>query len=226
MIQGRYEDALPAFERAAELAPPEIVQPKHQLATYHLHRGRFDDAIDAFERISEASRGPGLASNLATAYFFSDRPDKWAQAEKNYLLAVRLNPRDAMYQANLGDLYAAIDRREEAQNRYLLRPVAHRRAVEDDPGNPALLSELADYSAKGGDCKTALSLTGELRSILPDTGPSAHQLAYIFAMCGEDEEAMAAIRRALKLGETAEMIRQEDEFRALHSRPEFIALVN
>jgi len=68
-------------------------------------------------------------------------------------------------------------------------------------------------------------LTGELRSTLPDNGPSAHQLAYIFAMCGEDDAAMAAIRRALELGETAEMIRQEDEFRALRSRPDFIALV-
>ena len=225
MIQGRYEDALPAFDRAAELAPPEIVRPKQQLATYHLHMGRFDESIDAFERIPETSRGPGLASNLGTAYFFSDRPDKWEQAEKNYLTAVRLSPRDAMYQANLGDLYAAIDRREEAQERYLLARSLVEERIEADPGNPALLTEFADYSAKGGDCETALSLTGELRSTLPDNGPSAHQLAYIFAMCGEDDAAMAAIRRALELGETAEMIRQEDEFRALRSRPDFIALV-
>jgi serine/threonine protein kinase/tetratricopeptide (TPR) repeat protein len=225
MIQGRYEDALSAFERAAALAPPEIVQPKHQLATYHLHRGRFDDAIDAFERIPEASRGPGLASNLATAYFFSDRPDKWTQAEKNYLLAVRLNPRDAMYQANLGDLYAAIDRREEAQERYLKARSLIEERIEDDPGNPTLLTEFADYSAKGGDCSTALSLTDELRSALPDSGPSAHQLAYIFAMCGEDDAAMDAVRHAIELGESAEMIRQEDEFSALRSRPEFMALV-
>ena len=225
MIQGRYEDALSAFERAAELAPPEIVRPKQQLATYLLHMGRFDESIDAFERIPETSRGPGLASNLGTAYFFSDRPDKWEQAEKNYLKAVRLSPRDAMYQANLGDLYAAIDRRKEAQERYLLARSLIEERIEADPGNPALLTEFADYSAKGGDCETALSLTGELRSTLPDTGPSAHQLAYIFAMCGEDDAAMAAIRRALELGETAEMIRQEDEFRALRSRPEFIALV-
>ena len=97
--------------------------------------GRFDEAIDAFERIPEASRGPALASNLATAYFFSDRPDKWEQAEKNYLLAVRLSPRDAMYQANLGDLYARLDRREEAQDRYLRAQSLIEERVEDDPGN-------------------------------------------------------------------------------------------
>jgi tetratricopeptide (TPR) repeat protein/TolB-like protein len=225
MIQGRYEDALPAFERAAQLAPPEINRPRLQLATYHLHMGRFDESIEAFEGIPNSSRGPGMASNLGTAYYFSDRPDKWEKAEKNYLLAVRLNPRDAMYQANLGDLYAALERHEEAQNRYLRARALIEERVKDDPGNPALITELADYSAKGGDCETALSLTDELRKTLPDTGPSAHQLAYIFAMCGKDDAAMDAIRRAVELGEPGEMIRQEDEFRALYSRPEFIALV-
>ena len=59
MIQGRYEDALTSFERAAELAPPEITRPKQQLATYHLHMGRFDEAIDAFERIPKSKSGSG-----------------------------------------------------------------------------------------------------------------------------------------------------------------------
>jgi len=226
MIQGRYEEALVAFERAAELAPPEIARPKRQLATYLLHMGRFDEAIDAFERIPKASRGPALASNLGTAYFFSDRPDKWEQAEKNYLLAVRLSPRDSMYQANLGDLYAKLDRPDEARDRYLRAQSLIEEWVEGDPGNSALITELAFYSAKAQDCETALPLTGELQKTLPDTGPNAHQLAYIFALCGDQDAAMNAIRRAIELGEPADLIREEDEFRALHTRPEFIALVN
>ena len=226
MIQGRYQEALTAFERAAELAPLEIALPKRQLATYLLHMGRFDEAIDAFERIPMASRGPALASNLGTAYFFSDRPDKWEQAEKNYLMAVRLSPRDSMYQANLGDLYARLDRREEARDRYLRAQSLIEERVEDDPGNLTTITELAFYSAKALDCDTALRLTGELHQSLPDTGPNAHQLAYIFALCGDDDAAMEAITRAVELGEPADLIREEDEFRALHTRPEFIALVD
>lgn len=225
MIQGRYEDALAAFERSAELAPVEIARPKRQLATYLLHMGHFDEAIEAFERIPKASRGPALASNLGTAYFFSDRPDKWEQAEKNYLLAVRLSPRDPMYQANLGDLYARLDRHEEARDRYLRAQSLMQERVEDDPGNSALITELAFYSAKALDCDTAFRLAGELQRTLPDTGPNAHQLAYIFALCGNNDAAMDAIRRAVELGESADLIREEDEFRALHARPEFIALM-
>jgi serine/threonine protein kinase/tetratricopeptide (TPR) repeat protein len=225
MIQGRYDDALVCFERSAELAPPEITRPKQQLATYHLHNGRFDEAIDAYERVPKPNRGPDLASNLATAYYFSDRPGKWEQAEKNYLMAIRMSPRDAMYQANLGDLYAKLDRDEEARDRYSRAQMLTKELVNQDPGNWELMLQLALYSAKAQDCEAAMPLSAELAQTVPDTGPNAHQLAYVYAICGDDDAAVNAIRRAVELGEPTELIRQEDEFRTLHQRPDFIALV-
>ena len=225
MVQGRYEDALACFERAAELAPPEITRPKQQLATYHLHMGRFDEAIDAYERIPKPNQGPDLASNLGTAYYFSDRPDKWEHAEKSYLMAIKLSPRDAMYQANLGDLYARLERHEEARDRYRRAQLLTKERVDDDPNNTEMALQLALYSAKAENCDEALALTGELRRTMPDTGPNAHQLAYVYAICGDDDAAMGAIRRAIELGDSAELIRHEDEFRALRAHPEFIALV-
>lgn len=225
MIKGRYEDALDAFERAAELAPPGITRPKKQLATYLLHNGRFDEAIDAYERVPKSNRGPDLASNLATAYYFSDRPDKWEQAEKNYLTAVRLSPRDAMYQANLGDLYAKLERHEEARERYHRAQLLIEEGVNADPENWELMLSLALYSAKARDCDAALPHAGELQQSLPETGPIVHLLAYVYALCDDEDAAMAAVRRAIELGEPAELIREEDEFRLLHDRPEFIALV-
>jgi len=35
-----------------------------------------------------------------------------------------------------------------------------------------------------------------------------------------------AVRRAISLGQSAELIREEDEFRALHGRSDFMALVD
>ncbi|MGD8440987.1 MAG: protein kinase [Holophagae bacterium] len=226
MLHGRYDQALPTFERSAELAPPEITRPQQQLATYHLNMGRFDQAIDEFERIPKADRSPTLSSNLATAYYFSDRPNKWEEAEKNYLTAVRTSPKDAMYQANLGDLYAKLGRHDEADERYRRAQELTEERAADDPGNLDLMLQLALYSAKAHDCDAALTLNDELRRTLPDTGPNAHQLAYVFAICGEEDAAVDAVRRAIELGQSAELIREEDEFRALHERPEFTALVD
>ena len=64
-----------------------------------------------------------------------------------------------------------------------------------------------------------------LAELLPDTGPNAHQVAYIYALCGQGDAAVAALTRAIAHGEPVELIRQEDEFRALRARADYQALV-
>jgi len=97
--------------------------------------------------------------------------------------------------------------------------------VADDPNDPQSLSELADYSAKANDCERAMTLVSRLEALLPETGPSYHQMAYIYALCGDGDAAIQALARAVELGEPAEIIRQEDEFADLRGRVDFVALV-
>jgi tetratricopeptide (TPR) repeat protein len=223
---GKYDESREAFLAAAEVAPADVSMPREKLATHDLQTGEFDAAIDIYESLPKPIRSPRLASNLATAYYFSERPDRWKKAEKNYVLAVRLNPRDAVYQANLGDLYQHLGRTEEALERYRLACELLETRVADDPDDPQLLSELADYSAKAKRCDRAMSLMPQLEEMLPDTGPNAHMLAYVYALCGDEEAALDSLARAISLGESAELIRQEDEFRSLHERDDFQALVS
>jgi serine/threonine-protein kinase len=222
---GKYEEARDAYVQSAEVAPPDVLMPREKLATYHLQVGEIDTAIDIYESLPKPIRSPRLASNLATAYFFSDRPEKWPRAEENYLLAVRLSPQDPMYQVNLGDLYQRLERTEEAQERYRLACELLEGWVAEDPDNPESLSDLAFYSAKSLDCSRAMALVPQLEEMLPDTGPNAHMLAYINALCGEGDAAIEALTRAIDLGESTALIRQEDEFRSLRNRPDFQALV-
>ena len=222
---GRYDESREAFETSAEVAPPDVSMPREKLATYNLQVGEVEAAIEIYESLPKPIRSPRLASNLATAYYFSDHPERWERAEENYLLAVRLNPQDALYQANLGDLYQRLERVEEAQERYLRAGEILESQVVEDPDNPALLIELADYAAKANDCGRATRLTSQLEDLLPDTGPNAHRLAYVYAQCGEEDAAVKALAKAIALGESAELIRQEDEFRSLHSRPDFRSLI-
>ncbi len=222
---GKYEESREAYEQAVAVAPADVEMPREKLATYNLQVGRVEDAIAMYESLTKPIRSPRLASNLATAYFFSERPDRWQRAEEYYLLAVRLSPQDPMYRMNLGDLYQRLDRTAEAQQSYLMARDLYETRSVDDPDNPLLMTELAFVSAKAGDCGRATGLARELEAVLPDTGPSAHQLAYVYALCGDGDAAVAAIARALAHGESAELIRQEDEFRSLRARPDFKALV-
>ncbi|MDH3814072.1 MAG: protein kinase [Acidobacteriota bacterium] len=222
---GKYEEAGDAYRQSAEVAPTDVSMPREKLATYGLQVGEIDAAIDIYESLPKPIRSPRLASNLATAYFFSERPERWERAEENYLLAVRLNPQDSMYQANLGDLYQRLERPEEAQERYRLACDLLETRVADDPDDPEALSDLAFYSAKANDCGRAMTMTPRLEELLPDTGPSAHTLAYIYALCGESDDAVEALTKAIAHGESIELIRQEDEFRSLRDLPDFQALV-
>ncbi len=222
---GKYEEAGDAYRQAAEVAPPDISMPREKLATYGLQTGEIDAAIEIYESLPKPIRSPRLASNLATAYFFSDHPERWERAEENYLLAVRLNPQDPMYQANLGDLYQRLNQAEEALERYQLACDLLEMQVADDPDDPQLLSDLAFYSAKANNCGRTMTMVPRLEELLPDTGPSAHMLAYIYALCGESGAAIEALTRAIALGESTELIRQEDEFRSLRGRSDFQALV-
>jgi len=222
---GSYDESREAFERAAELAPPDVSLPREKLATHSLQMGDFDTAIDIYESLPKPIRNPRLAANLGTAYYFSDRPEKWAKAEEYYLAAVRFNPQEALSQANLGDLYQRLGRGEEAQGRYLRACELLEARAADDPNDPQLLSELAAYSAKANDCERAMTLASRLETLLPETGPNAHQMAYIYALCGDGDAAVRALTRAVELGEPADIIRQEDEFADLRGRQDFVALV-
>ncbi len=223
---GKYEEAGDAYRKSAEVAPPDVPMPREKLATYGLQVGEIDAAIEIYESLPKPIRSPRLASNLATAYFFSDHPEKWARAEENYLLAVRLNPQDPMYQANLGDLYHRLDRPDDALERYQLACDLLEMQVVDDPEDPQLLSDLAFYSSKANDCGRAMAMVPRVEELLPDTGPSAHVLAYIYSLCGESDAAMVSLTKAIALGESVELIRQEDEFRSLRGRRDFEKLVS
>jgi tetratricopeptide (TPR) repeat protein/TolB-like protein len=222
---GQYEEARDAYLEAAEVAPPDVDMPREKLATYSLQVGEIDAAIDIYESLPKPIRSPRLASNLATAYFFSERPERWQRAEENYLLAVRLSPQDPMFQANLGDLYTRLERIDDAQQRYRLACELYESRIADDTDNPILMAELAFTSAKATECDRALGLARQLEELLPDTGPNAHQLAYVYALCGKHDAAVQALARAVAHGESVELIRQEDEFRSLRDRPDFQALV-
>jgi Flp pilus assembly protein TadD len=99
-----------AFQRAIELAPPGVTRPRENLAALAIQASHFDEAITLLEKVPLESTDGFTADTLATAYFFSDRPDKWEKAEKHYLEAVARDPRRSEYRGNLADLYVAVGR--------------------------------------------------------------------------------------------------------------------
>lgn len=229
---GDYEGAKEALERAAALAPAAVTSPRESRAGVLSSMGRFEEALAAYEdvvalyqRESTAIGSAVLASNIGTAYYFSNRLDRLEQAERYYRLASELNPHDEEVQHNLGDVLVTLGRAAEALPHYreALRLVTA--SLRDDPENPELLLRQAFYSAKLGDCEAAVPLARSVAAVLPSMEQAAHTLAYAFALCREREAALAALRLAIAYGASAELLRIEDEFAWLRDDPDFEALL-
>ncbi len=222
---GRYDEAQTVFERAATLAPAGVVRPLENLATLEVSRGRFDAAIAAFDAIEGPVRSAILASNIGTAYYFSERPGHLEKAGEYYRLAVRLNPRDDDVQRNLADLLLRLGQNDEAHEHYRTARSLVESQLETDPNSHELRLRRAFYAAKAAECDLVRDVMLRLRSQLPDTAQNAHRSAYVFALCDLPEEALAELRRAIELGVSPDLIRGEDEFSSLRDSPEFRSLV-
>jgi serine/threonine protein kinase/tetratricopeptide (TPR) repeat protein len=221
---GRYDEAREAFERASELSPPQFGVPRQNLAALTIQEGRFKAAIEIYEQLPRPIRSAAVASNIGTAYYFSDRDDKWDKSEEYYQLAARLDPADAAVRRNLADLYAVRGRVEDALVQYRQALLLVESRLEVEPHNLDLRLQQAVYAAKSQECAKAVRLAVNLGAELPETASDMHKLAHVYAICEEHDAALEAVRSAIELGFPREFIRNEDEFGALRSNPEFVEL--
>jgi len=230
---GKYEEATGVFETAKSLAPRGVIRPHENLAALAILQGDFEGAIAAYELIPRPIRDADLASNIGTAYYFSDRPDKLERAEEYYRLAARLNPMRAEIHGNLADLLLKLGQGEEALEHYreALAIVEQQLSGSSEQAATAfaewrpLLIQRATYAAKAEECGTAVPLAFELRQKIPETARDLHDLGYSFALCGKAEAALEVLGRAIELGFAAELIAIEDEFESLRELPKFEELV-
>ncbi|MEE9561920.1 MAG: protein kinase, partial [Thermoanaerobaculia bacterium] len=166
---GRYADAREALERAADLTPATISWPQENLAVLALLEGRFEEAIQYYEELPKPINDATLATNMGTAYYFSDREDALEKAERYYALAVRLSPSDDLAHRNLADLYLRQEKPEEARRHFREALEVVERQLEIEPENPELRLDRCHYLARLDECSRATPLADELRAELPQT---------------------------------------------------------
>jgi serine/threonine-protein kinase len=219
---GNAKAARAALEKAAKLAPPDVSWPQQNLGLLALEEGKFEEAVSAFEQVPKPIVDPNVATNVATAYFYSGRLE---EAEELFRLAVRLRPNAPRFHGNLGDLLLARDQTTAAQSAYreAARLTAQELAV--DPTQERKAFRRAVWLAKAGDCGEPLAGAERLAASLPRTGDNLRDLAAARASCARRDTALAALREAVGLGYPPARIAKEAEFRGLAHEPKFRELV-
>jgi tetratricopeptide (TPR) repeat protein len=214
-------EARPVLERAARLAPADVWQPRAYLGTAALQQAQYDEAIDLLESLPASATDAANENNLAIAYYYSNRPDRWQRAEEHFRAAIELNPGRAEYHGNLADLHAVLGRKEEAVVTYRRALELSRAENEANPGDREARLHVALYAAKADECPAALAQAGEAWRARPSSSAELHEIALIFAVCRERDEAIAALAAAVERGYSSEVLGSERELEWLRDDPRF-----
>jgi serine/threonine-protein kinase len=222
MVRADYPRAREAYQKVVELAP-QLNRGYEGLGNAFVLEGRYRDAITAFRRLPKPVTEAAQASNIATAYFFAGQN---GPARQYYLMAVTLEPNDAMLRLNLGDCYARQGQADEARAQYRTALDLTAMSLRVDPDNVRLSLQLALAYAKVGARDSALATVEACAARTPnDDAEVLHELAKVHALLGRTRDAVAALSRMVQLGSPPRLFRDEDEFRGLRSDAEFQRLV-
>jgi tetratricopeptide (TPR) repeat protein len=188
LIQEDYQQAEPAYRRAARLEPQNFdAQYGHGVALQML--GRIGEAIRAFQRALNI-RPESFDANLglATSYL---KINQATQALAYAQRAVRANPDSGPARINLGAVYEGVGRHGDAIDEYLV-------AMELMEPSPALLLNLINALAKEKRYEEVANVAENLIKIEPSANVY-ERLGWARFKLGQFDESINAYRAATEL---------------------------
>ncbi len=197
--QRRVEQAIEAYQRAITL-DPTYAWPYHSLGLIYEQRREYETALQyyqqAIERHENQRHKAVLWYNVGNIYRESGQYQESIEAQQQ---AIELDAGLALPWFGLGNVYAALGRSQEAIE-------AYRRAIELDPAdawfyhNLALVYEgLSQYELAVRCYQQAI----ERHRLDQEQAVSWHNLGNIYHQWGRYQEALAALRQAIKLDPTS-----------------------
>ena len=217
----RYADALRSFEKAIALSPSSSVSLARAGAASQM-LGDNTKALDYYERANAIQPRAETFSSMGTIYYSLG---DYAKAAAAYEGAVLIRPLGAITHRNLGDAYARLGRKQDAQRAYREAIRLAEGEVSVSPGDARVIARLAVYHAKAGDDAAARRSLAAAEKLAPADEQVQLRAAVIHALAGRTAPALAALERAMAGGITAREIEAEEDFESLRPLPRFAAMV-
>ena len=214
----RYQDAASNFEKAQQLDPESISVLQNLAAVYHLLE-RDDDAAAVLQRALAIEPSADIYNNLGTIRFYQGHYDDSVPAFEK---TVALGANNFDNWANLGDAYRwSSGHKGQAKAAYGHAIQLVREEIGKNPQQVDLRADLAMYLAKSGDKDGALL---ELKPVEQAGNKEPNTLylsAVVYELCGERDQALAALAAAVKAGQSLADIKNEPEFVSLRADPRY-----
>jgi tetratricopeptide (TPR) repeat protein len=213
---GRYAEASDMFSQVIALAPDSFVGYSN-LGISYLLRGDYAEASPALEHSIEIRPTAEASSNLGTAYF---QVRRYSDAARIYEKAVILDSHNYEVWGNLADAYYwAPEERTKAKAAYQRALDLAIKSAAINPRDPSLLGFIADYYAMLGKREPALTYINKALRIAPKSADLLSTAALVFNQCGDTEEALSSLERAVAAGYSKTSLRDTPNFDNLRDQP-------
>jgi eukaryotic-like serine/threonine-protein kinase len=214
----RYQDAATDFEKAQQLDPESISVLQNLAAVYHLLE-RDDDAAAALQRALAIEPSADIYNNLGTIRFYQGHYDESVPAFEK---TVALGANNFDNWANLGDAYRwSSGHKDQAKTAYGHAIQLVREEIAKNPKQVDLHADLAMYLAKSGDKDAALRELKLIEQAGKKEPNTLYLSAVVYELCGQREQALAALATAVQAGQSLADIKNEPEFVSLRADPRY-----
>jgi eukaryotic-like serine/threonine-protein kinase len=221
--QGRFNDAISQFQKVIQLVP-DTEYGYNNVAAMYEQLGRYPEAIAVTQQSIKRKPTAQAFSNLGSFYYYAGRFGDSATAFEK---SVELEPSIAMYWRNLGDAYRWLPG-NEAKAR-----AAYTRAVElcDDlirvhRDDAELYRTRAVALAKLGRTDAARQTILRALEVEPRMPANVYEASVIANIAGSEEEAVARLEQAVRLGAKVERIKRDPEFANLAKQGRLNAIIS
>jgi tetratricopeptide (TPR) repeat protein/predicted Ser/Thr protein kinase len=207
--RSRYQEAIQQFQRVINLVP-DSERGYNNLGGIYQRLGRYDEAIGVFQRSIQRNPSAQGYSNLGTCHYFLGQ---FREASFAYQKAVDLTPRHYVFQRNLGDACRWIPgERERARRAYERAVELCDEAIRINPADSRAHVTRASALAKLGRQREAHASILRALEIEPQHASNVYEAATIANIGGSEDDALARIEQALRLGYNADDMLRDPEF--------------
>jgi tetratricopeptide (TPR) repeat protein len=195
--RSRYPEAIQQFTKVIDLVP-DSERGYNNLGGIYQRTGRYDEAIGVFQRSILRKPSAQAYSNLGTCHYFLGQFDAAAAA---YQKAVDLTPRHYVFQRNLGDACRWMPGEQERARRAYERAIELcDEAIRINPADSRAHVTRASALAKLGREREARASILRALEIEPQHASNVYEAATIANIGGSEDDALARIEQALRLG--------------------------
>lgn len=220
VMRGRYDEAAPLFEKSIALVPDSIYGHSN-LGAVRLLQGRYTEAAAAFQEALKIRPSASLYSNLGAVLFAQGL---YAPAANAFERALDMDgaANHHVHWGNLADAYRQLPgAADEARVHYQRAVQLLDQELARRPGSLTWRSRRALYLAKAGDCARARRDLDTLDEDDIDAPHAMFRRAVALELCGQREDAIAALDRSLGLGLSTTELEADPELRALRADPDY-----